>query len=534
MKGKNVAIAAGVTAGLGGIALILLSRKKAEAAPPEPPPEGMANLYGKVTNSRTGNGIFGVRVTTTGAITETDSNGDYAALDIPPGSWGVRFEKDGYETKEVTVSIQEGNNELNMQLVPTTAPPPSGEGEISFIYMWYEGLATWGVVWTNPEIPIQLIPGEIPLDGEVYLAPAVLNGSGISVLHVDLEVTYPDGTKRTLSATAGQDSEAAPGEGGLVEFEPFTSSQEGTYTVEVTFSSDGQVLDTVTFSLTAVQKIEITGITVNPTNLTTTRGEYETSLGLGFWGDPFTISMTFNNPFVFDVWVKPDYAFGKLTGEPLEFVEETQPHGGGTQLVLHGFTPEELLYFRMLLQSEYIEGDYSHPTAWQKPWDPRGQNMGSNMQFVYDPDGVPRAGDERWLKIPAGGSKTMVKGAHLSDDLQVTVYKCALCGEIITGSATAHYESNHPGVEITCWSWGGWSGCYIVDSGENAIIQAYGPAEGVVGPKDLCVVAWKAMYFVYDPGCGQTRVGGKVVTLNWRLEELDPVAAVVPNQITIT
>jgi len=119
LEGKNAAIILGVTAGVGGLALILLSRKAGAAPPPEPPPPGMANLYGRVTNSQTGNGIFGVMVTTTGAITETDSNGDYAALDIPPGTWGVRFEKDGYETKEITVSIQEGNNELNIQLVPT-------------------------------------------------------------------------------------------------------------------------------------------------------------------------------------------------------------------------------------------------------------------------------------------------------------------------------------------------------------------------------------------------------------------------------
>jgi len=122
MKGKNVAIVAGVTVGVGGLALILLSRKAGAAPPPEPPPEGMANLYGRVTNSQTGNGISGVKVTTTGAITMTDSNGNYVAFDIPPGSWAVRFEKDGHGIEEVTVSIQEGNNWLNMQLVPTGEP----------------------------------------------------------------------------------------------------------------------------------------------------------------------------------------------------------------------------------------------------------------------------------------------------------------------------------------------------------------------------------------------------------------------------
>lgn len=271
-----------------------------------------------------------------------------------------------------------------------------------------------------------------------------------------------------------------------------------------------------------VEGVQVSGITVSPTSLTTTQGEYETSLGLGFWGDPFTISITFSNLFDFDVWVKPDFAFGKLTGSP-EFVEGT----------LNDFTAKKLLYFRLLLSSAAIEGDYSHPTDWQKPWDPRGQNMGSNMQFVYDPDGVPRAGDERWVKIPAGGSVTMVKEGHLSDDLQVNASQCALCGEIFTGSATEHYESNHPGVEITCWSWGGWGGCTLED-GSAAYTIVNVPAEGVTGLHDLCVVAWRAIYFVYDPGCGQTRVGGQIVTINWRLEELDPVAAAVPDMISIT
>jgi len=395
-------------------------------------------------------------------------------------------------------------------------------GEIALIRMWYEPLKSWGTVWASPDFSMQLISGEIPFNGEIELNPLWINRSEAYIVgHIDLVVTYPDGTSRTLLATAGQDKE---GNGANVLFEPFTSSQEGTYSVEVTLSSGDQVLDSVTFSLTAVQKIGITGITVNPTSLTTTRGEYETSLGLGFWGDPFTISITFKNPFDFDVWVKPDFAFGKLTGGPLEFVEGN----------LQGFDAEKLLYFRLLLNTEYIQGDYSYTTAWQQMYDARGTNAGSNMAFVYDPDGVPRAGDERWLKIPAGGSKAIVKDSHLSGDLQVKALQCVLCGEIITGSVEAHYASNHPGVEITCWSWGGLSGCYFTDGSGDAVTSVNVPAEGIVGLHDLCVVAWRAMYFVYDPGCGQTRVGGKVVTINWRLEELDPFAATVPNMVSIT
>jgi len=399
--GKRQGVALGL--GVASVALIAIYfARRAGAAPEEPeePEPGMANLYGRVTNSSTGQGIAGVKVTTTGAITLTDSSGDYAALDIPPGEWGVRFEKAGYETKEVTLDIQEGNNEYNTQLVPEGGEEPPEEG-------------------------------------------------------VDI------------------------------------------------------------------------GVTVDPTTLTSARHEYETSLGLGFWGDPFTISITFSNPFDFDVWVKPDFAFGKLTEEEFGFIEGE----------LHGFNAEELLYFRMLLQSEYIEGDYSYNVKWQKPWDPRGQNTSSNMAFVYDPDGVPRVGDERWIKIPAGGSITTVKNAHLSSDLSVNAYQCVLCGEIIYGSVQDHYDTYHPGVEITYWFYQGWGGQYSgwnFADGSAAVTQVYVPAEGVTGLHDLCVVALKAYYFVYDPGCGQLRLGTGWVTLNWRLEELPPLAIAQPNQIEIT
>ncbi len=356
----------------------------------------LANLYGTVTDGDTGQGIAGVRVTTTGAITESDSNGDYTILDLTPGNYTVQFAKDGFETKEVNVSAQEGNNELNIQLVP--------------------------------------------------IAPV---------------------------------------------------------------------------------GVEVTSITVSPTSLTSAKHEYETSLGLGFWGDPFTISITFSNPFDHDVWVRPDYAFGHLTGEPLGYVAGS----------LQGFTAEELLYFRLLLNTAYMQGDYSYTTDWQKPWDPRGENKGSNMVLgIYDPDGAPRliGAADYWLKIPPKGSITTVKEGHLGSDLQVKALQCVLCGEIITGGVEEHYASNHPGVEITCWSWGGLSGCYFDDGSGSAVNQVYVPAEGVVGPYDLCVVALKVWSLVYDPGYGQQRVGNQWVTVNWRPVELEPVAAAVPDMINIT
>lgn len=305
-----------------------------------------------------------------------------------------------------------------------------------------------------------------------------------------------------------------PGESKAVSFET-TPTVARIYQVSV---------DGLAGSFVAIKAVvEITGISVSPTSLTTAKHEYNTYLGLGYWGDPFTISITFKNPYDYDVWVRPDYAFGHLTGEPLGYVAGT----------LRGFVAEKLLYFRLLLDSPAIQGDYSYTVDWQKSWDPRGQNMGSNMQFVYDPDGVPRAGDDRFLKIPSGGSITMVKEGHLSSELQVDAYQCTTCGEIVTGSIEAHYASEHPGIEITCWSWGGWGGCTLED-GSAAYIIVNVPVEGAAGLHDLCVVALKAYYFVYDPGCGQLRLGTGWVTLNWRLEEFPPIALAFPDSIEIT
>jgi len=354
-----------------------------------------------------------------------------------------------------------------------------------------------------------------PLSDIEFRRRADINGDGvINMLDVTaLEKLIAEGEG------AGQTVELAPGESRPVSFEA-TPHEARTYQVSV---------DELTGSFTAVEapQVKITGITVNPTNLTTARHEYETSLGLGYWGDPFTINITFSNPFDYDIWVKPDYAFGHLTEVPLEYVNG----------VLRGFDAKKLLYFRLLLSTAYIEGDYSYTTDWQKPWDARGQNVGSNMVLgIYDPDGVPRTigAADYWLKIPPGGSITTVKDAHLGGDLQVRAYQCVLCGEIITGGIKEHYESNHPGVEITCWAWGGLSGCYFNDGSGEAVTSVYVPAEGVTGPFDLCAVALKAWSLVYDPGYGQQRVGSKWVTVNWRPVELDPVASAVPDMINIT
>lgn len=257
-----------------------------------------------------------------------------------------------------------------------------------------------------------------------------------------------------------------------VTFSVTMPSAEGAYPVYISVSSGGKVVALYHATEDVVigpVGITITNISFSPSNLTDAVHEYETSLGLGFWGDPFTIIFTVSNPFNTDVWARPDYALGLLSGESLKYVDD----------VLQGFNPAKLLYFRLLLNTAAIQGDYSYTTDWQHPWDPRGTNKGSNMVLgIYDPDGVPRlvGGADYWLKIPPGGSITTVKQAHLGRGISSLV----------------------PGVF------------------------------------DLCVVISQAYYLVYDPGYGQQRVGSQWVTVNWRPVSIEPSAIAVPGLVNIT
>jgi len=280
-----------------------------------------------------------------------------------------------------------------------TKAPPEVAGDISQLLCWYEGLDDW-----------QPLPGEplsLPKNTALHLASSWLNLSAEPISgHIQLTVIKPDGSKVTPTDVLNQNNWADPGNGYYVQFEPVLLDQTGEYQAKVILSSMGQTLDERAFAVaTVTAQIEITSIVINPTSLTDAKHEYQTYLGLGYWGDPFTISITISNPYDYDVWVRPDYAFGKLTGDPLRYVGET----------LDGFTPYPLLYFRLLLDIPGYQGDYSYfGNTWQKLY--HYQNLGSNMsQYVYDPDGnaVLAAGADCWLKVPAKGEATTVKEGHL-------------------------------------------------------------------------------------------------------------------------
>ena len=91
----------GLLVGLGMAAagVLWLLSGKVKAAPPPPPPPGLANLYGVVTDSVTGQAISGVLVTLDSQQAYTDSNGAYAFMNIQMGSYTARFSKAGYETR---------------------------------------------------------------------------------------------------------------------------------------------------------------------------------------------------------------------------------------------------------------------------------------------------------------------------------------------------------------------------------------------------------------------------------------------------
>lgn len=93
---SKIAIAGGAV-GTAVIGILLLARG-AKAKPPPPSP-GMANLYGKVTDSVSGKGIPGVSVSVNGYSTMTDATGYYEILEIVPGSYAAQFSKAGYNTE---------------------------------------------------------------------------------------------------------------------------------------------------------------------------------------------------------------------------------------------------------------------------------------------------------------------------------------------------------------------------------------------------------------------------------------------------
>ena len=80
-----------------GLAAVVGIAAMAFAAPPAPPP-GRANLYGKVTDTVTGQPISGVLAALNGLEVYTDASGNYIFEDLNPGEYALEFSKENYET----------------------------------------------------------------------------------------------------------------------------------------------------------------------------------------------------------------------------------------------------------------------------------------------------------------------------------------------------------------------------------------------------------------------------------------------------
>lgn len=113
-KRKQVATIAIVSAIAGG--LYLLTRKAKVEEPPAPPP-GLANLYGKVTDAQTGIASSGVLVSLNGLQAYTDSSGNYTFTDLEIRAYSITFQKEGFLMASRNITLVEGNNVLNVQLL---------------------------------------------------------------------------------------------------------------------------------------------------------------------------------------------------------------------------------------------------------------------------------------------------------------------------------------------------------------------------------------------------------------------------------
>ena len=121
---RRISPAVVIVGGLGlGLAAVvgLYALSRAWAAPPTLP--GRANFYGRVTDSVTGEPVAAVLGTLNGLEFYTDADGNYALTDLELGGYTITFEKEGYEKVVSDIILVEGNNELNVELVPIAVPP---------------------------------------------------------------------------------------------------------------------------------------------------------------------------------------------------------------------------------------------------------------------------------------------------------------------------------------------------------------------------------------------------------------------------
>jgi len=89
---------------------------------PIPPPPNMANLYGQITDRVTGKALVGASISLDSQTKASAADGSYLFANLQLGMYSIIASLTGYETLTGSVTVVEGNNTLNIQLVPIFVP----------------------------------------------------------------------------------------------------------------------------------------------------------------------------------------------------------------------------------------------------------------------------------------------------------------------------------------------------------------------------------------------------------------------------
>lgn len=118
-------------------------------------------------------------------------------------------------------------------------------GRILVTWYWIEGMENWEHIAEYPH--------KAKVGDTIYIAVPWANESEVPVTgHVDAVLTSPSGKTYTLRATQGQDTTTVPGRGAIVQFEPTTLNEAGTWGLHVRLALDGKAIDEKTYTFEVV------------------------------------------------------------------------------------------------------------------------------------------------------------------------------------------------------------------------------------------------------------------------------------------
>lgn len=197
--------------GLAALGLLLLGEKAKAEPPPPPPPPGLVSLYGNVTDAITASPLVGVSITLWNpdgnellASTTTNVSGSYTLNNILPGNYLVRFEKEVYEIASNDISLVEGLNELNVQMIPLGATQFEYVSDIR--QQLWEGTNNLGGL--KFEVDIQNIGGAV---GTVHPIATIEHSFSGSPNYIDMgQQLIPPGETTTFHGEWSLQNELGP------------------------------------------------------------------------------------------------------------------------------------------------------------------------------------------------------------------------------------------------------------------------------------------------------------------------------------